>query len=153
MNDIKLEEKPVSNSESGILAAIWRKLIKDNGIVNALHLLVNRYITDTDPTKGRVKNIKRRNKSTLISNICSSEMTFKTFIDLIFNLLRASKLDIHVKVTFANGKSIHTNVAITNDMISKNDAEIQEFEKIQAEIERSKDESKDVKSGQDKGSD
>lgn len=140
MSDIKLEEKPVSNSESGILAAIWRKLIKDNGLMNALHLLVNRYISETDPTHGRVKNIKRRNKSTLIGNICSSEMTFKTFIDLIFNLLKAVKLDLHIRVTFSSGKAIETHVTITNDMVSKNTAEIQEFEKIEKEIERIKNE-------------
>lgn len=136
MGDIKLEDKPISNSESGILAATWRKLIIENELKPALDHLVNRYVSESDPTHGRVKNIKRRNRSTLISNICASDMTFKTFIDLIFNLLRGVKLDIHIKVTFVNGKSIETNVSVTNDMVSKNDAEIREFEKIEEEIKR-----------------
>lgn len=118
MADYKLD-KPVSKNESGILAKLWRKILIDNNFLPALDLLVKRYIERNDILAGRVTNFKKKNKSTITTNITAPEMTFKTFLDLVFNLLRAKRLDISIKVTFHSGKETVHSVSITNDEVDK----------------------------------
>lgn len=100
-------DKPVSSNEPGVLARLWRKIITENNLTHNLNMLINRYLENSSINQ-RVKNLKRKNRSTLIDNITASEMSIKTFLYLIFRLLRAKKLDISIKVTFPNGReSIH----------------------------------------------
>lgn len=107
MPDIKFNN-PISKNESGVLSALWRNVLKENGFMPALDLLVQRYIDRGNRAKEN-KNIKLKNKSTLINNITSSEMTFKTFLDLLFNFLCVKKISISIKLTYHNGnESVHT---------------------------------------------
>lgn len=107
MSDIKFN-KPISKNESGVLAALWRAVLRDNGFIPALDLLVQRYV-DRGNKASEQSSVKLKNKSTLISNITAGEMTFKTFLDLIFNFLHVRKITFTVKLTFANGnETLHT---------------------------------------------
>lgn len=100
-------DKPVSSNEPGVLARLWRKIITENNLKHNLNMLIDRYL-ETTAINQRVKNLKRKNRSTLIDNITASEMSIKTFLYLIFRVLRAKKLEISIKVTFPNDKeSIH----------------------------------------------
>lgn len=118
--DYKLD-KPVSNNESGVLAKLWRKIITENNYLPALDLLVRRYMEENDIAAGRIKNVKRKTKTTVVSNITATEMTFKTFLDLVFNLLKAKRLDISIKVTLHSGKESIHSISIQNVDISKVD--------------------------------
>lgn len=99
---------PPSRKVSGVLVVLWRKILLENRLNRALTPLIARYLNDTN----RVGNSKRKNKATLKANIFATDMTFKTFIDLVFNLLKATRLDISIKVTFVNGKSSTHSVSI-----------------------------------------
>lgn len=118
MSDYKLD-KPVSSNESGVLAKLWRKILKENNFMPALDLLVKRYLDTNDILKGRNKNHKNKTRSTIIANIAATEMTFKTFLDLVFNLLRAKRLDISIKVTMQSGKTSTHSISLTNDDMAK----------------------------------
>lgn len=107
MSDIKFN-KPVSKNESGVLSAIWRNILKENNLIPALDLLVQRYVDRGNRAK-ELKDIKLKNKSTLTANITAPEMTFKTFLDLLFNFLHVKKITFSVKLTFQNGsETVHT---------------------------------------------
>lgn len=119
----KLSE-PTSKTESGVLAKLWRSILRENGYAPALGPLVERYLTSQEEMTKRIPSLKKKNKSTLVSNITSTEMTIKTFLDLVFNLLRVRKLDISVKLTFHNGKeTVHSVSVKYGTMVTHRDIE------------------------------
>lgn len=112
--DIKLDSN-IAATEGGILAALWRKILKDSGFYNMLGMMVSRYVSDTDSMADKVKASRRKTKSTLISNICSSDMTWKVLLDLIFNFLHVKKITISIKLLHQNGiETVHSVVAENN---------------------------------------
>lgn len=107
MSDIKFN-KPISKNESGVLAALWRNIIKTNNLTHALDYLVLKYVSRS-ANKSSGENIRLKNKSTLLANITSPEMSIKVFFDLLFNYLCVKKVSFTVKLTFVNGdESVHT---------------------------------------------
>lgn len=119
----KLSE-PTSKTESGVLAKLWRSILRDNGYIPALGPLVDRYLQSQEEMTKRIPSLKKKNKSTLVTNITSAEMTVKTFLDLIFNLLRVKRLDISIKLTFHNGKeTIHSTSVKYGTMVTHRDIE------------------------------
>ena len=99
--------EPTSNTGSGVLAKLWRKILIDNGYIAALGNLTDRYQKDQEQAGLTTPSLKKKNKSTIIANVTAKEMTMKTFVDLIFRFLRARSLTISVKVTFHNGKDYY----------------------------------------------
>lgn len=111
MSDINFN-KPPNKNESGVLAYLWRKILLENNLMPSLGMLISRYIKEQDITAGRVSNLKKKNKTTLVNNIGAQEMTFKTFLDLIFNFLKVRRLDISIKLTYHNDKTSEHSVSI-----------------------------------------
>lgn len=120
--------KPPNKNESGVLAALWRKILIENNFMPALGMLVSRYLKDQEAKEGRVKNLRKKNRSTVVNNIAATEMTFKTFLDLIFNLLKVKRCDISIKLTYHNGNTSTHSVSV--DSVSSDeqvdDAELSE---------------------------
>lgn len=109
MADIKLDTKPVNKDHTGVLASLWRKVILENKLSTYLGIMVNNYLSKSKALDSKSDAIKRKNKTTLVENITASKMTFKTFVDLLFNVVGCIKLDISIKVYFKGGKtSVHT---------------------------------------------
>lgn len=116
-----LFKDPVSNKDSGVLAKLWRKVVLESKLENSLNYLADRYVKRSEPMSSRVATVKRRTKSTVMKNITDGDMTIKTFLDLVFNLLGAKKLTISIKITYPNGtESVHS-VPISNDELSEKD--------------------------------
>lgn len=121
---------PPSTNESGILTRLWRKIIKDNNLTSYLPMLVDQYVNEThmlddqDTNKAKdpaTKALKRKSKSTMINNITANEMTFKTFMDLVFNLLKVKRITLSVKITFNNGDENVHSVVIDNNKGKKDE--------------------------------
>lgn len=92
----------VTTDENGLLALLWRRVVKGGGFSNSLNTLVDVYLNKYDSTNANnpaYENRKRKTKSTMIGNITATGMTFKTFLDLVMNLLRAKKVKISVEIT------------------------------------------------------
>ncbi len=124
MAEIKITQ-PISKKETGVLAGLWRNILRDNNYLPALDYLVNRYVARTDKMEGRVLNMKRKTKSSIIKNITDPEMSFKTFIDLLFNFLSVKRIDISIKLTFPNGNETLHNIAVDNSSIEGDNVEKQ----------------------------
>jgi hypothetical protein len=111
---------PTNQSEGGVLASLWRNILEENKYIHILDVLVNRYLRKSADISLRSKNIKRQSKSTLINNITAPEMTIKTFMYLIFNLIGATKLTLTIKLTYANGgETLHTVEVDSGDMLEE----------------------------------
>lgn len=122
MTDINLNNE-TSNNESGVLAKLWRKIIDDKHLKDALPYFVSRYIKGYSITSGDVKSIKRKTRSTIVNNICATEMTFKTFLDLIFNFLCMKKVDITITLTAHNDETSTHTISLSGE-ITKSQSEV-----------------------------
>lgn len=105
MSDQIKVQKNVSKTESGVLAKLWGKILSETGMDNSLELLVNRYVNKSNS----IKVGKRKTKSSLIKNITATGMSWKTFLDLLFDFIGVLKVDVSVKLYYRTGDtSVHT---------------------------------------------
>lgn len=108
MSIIKFTDN-IPKTEGGVLARLWRNILRENNLLPKLDYLVLRYVRKTDLMTDRVQAVKRKHKFTLTKNLTDTEITFKTFLDLLFNLLEVKQVNFTVSLKFANGeKSVHT---------------------------------------------
>jgi len=101
----KVGELITSGGEGAILGKLWRLIIKDLGFLDHLTFFVNRYVTKTGGINNRVKNARRKTKSSIITNITDEELTWKVFLDLLYNVLNVRKFTLSIKLEHANGKN------------------------------------------------
>ena len=138
-----LFKDPVSNKDSGVLAKLWRKVILESRLENSLNFLADRYVKRSEPMSSRVVNVKRRTKSTVMKNITDSDMTIKTFLDLVFNLLGAKKLTISIKITYPNGTETIHSLPINNGDLVESDRLDEDVEDESILTKKVKDENTD----------
>jgi hypothetical protein len=126
----KVEFDDLSSKEGGVLSALWRAILKENNFIYAIDIMVNKYVRKTDILEGRSVNVKRKTRSSLINNIAAGEMTFKTFLDLLFNFLSVRKITITIMLTHANNdKSIHTIDINNNDYNLEEEVKVEDKNK------------------------
>lgn len=101
MNKEKMN--PVKNNEDGILTKLFRKVVFETGFINNLSYFINRYI----------KGGGKKNKATISKIILDGEMTWKSFIFLIFEVLKAKKMSVKITVTHVNDMVTEHEVIVT----------------------------------------
>lgn len=97
-----LEKKIVGTSPGNILAQLLRDTIKRLGLLPEIPFLVDECIeglTRKDPNT-------KRTKSSLDAEILSEDMTFKTFINVLVNILRVDEVDFVLDVKYGERSSI-----------------------------------------------
>ena len=134
---------PVSNKDSGVLANLWRKVVLESNLQHSIRHLADRYVKKTNPMSQRVSNVKKRTKSTVLKNISDPDMTIKTFLDLIFNLLGAKKLTISIKITYPNGTETIHSLPINNGDLVESDLLDEDVEDESILTKKVKDENTD----------
>ena len=100
MNNIDIS-KPPSMKEGGLLAKIWRDIVDKNYLIHKFDHIITEYVSENN---SKANMIRRKNKHSLITNVCSPEMTWKVFLENI-KLARFKSMEITVKVTDQNGHS------------------------------------------------
>jgi len=86
--------KKPSNLEDGMLTKLFRKILFDTGIVNNIGTYINSY----------VRSGGKKSKSQINKIILDEGMSWKSFIFLIFDVLRITKLDIKIKLHHESGE-------------------------------------------------
>jgi len=115
MADSNQNFEDLKNTAGGALAKLWRNILRDNNLYPSMGYLVSRYTSKN--TTVNSKNSIRKTKASLLSNIRSGEMTWKTFMKLLFEFLGVRKVDITIKLTLANNmQKLHT-ITVVNDNI------------------------------------
>ncbi len=131
----RLFSKEVENSDRGILALLFRILIKEGNYLSAIPGMINNYVVKhnrksqqslaeilEENNKKEVKEVKkgrgRKRKeqldnngkvvsaSTVMNNISSGNMTIKTFCGLLKDVLCAKKIEITITMVAADNKSV-----------------------------------------------
>ena len=117
---------PVDNTEGGMLAKLFRLVLKslncDNeGVINSL---IASYIrrNNNNPDKSK----KSLSKSGLTKNIYATSMTFKMFCDLMFSYLRVKSVKIIVIVETEHGEAPGVDIKLTNNIVEEIDDEKEE---------------------------
>lgn len=101
----KILYKPVaSRVEGSALSNLWRVVIQDLNVVEAIPSMIERYSRGNKST-----SIKLKSKSTMENDIRSESMSFKVFVYLLKHILKVKKMTFSVTLEFANGdKSVHS---------------------------------------------
>jgi len=101
----KIDSNVSNSKENSILGKLFHRILMELNLINKIEFLINRYIKNANDKDIKIQ--KRKTRSSLINNITANEITWKTFIDLTFNLLRVRKLKVMITLTH------------TEDMIKK----------------------------------
>lgn len=112
-NRIKLSD--INNrTEGSVLATLWRNVLTETNMLPALDYFVDRYVNNSKGMESRVKAVKRKTKSTMMKNVTANDMTWKTFLDLMFNFLKVKRIIISIKLTHAGGNETIHSVTVNN---------------------------------------
>ncbi len=112
---VTLLEGSVTNKSLGaILAKLFRKILKESNILYITETLIDQYEKNSDKDKNQIQ-----------AQVCSEDMTWKSFCDLTLNLLQVKSFSITItlvhKVKDANGENkvtVHTVDAKPNNSLS-----------------------------------
>lgn len=112
-NRIKLTD--INNrTEGSVLATLWRNVLTETNMLPALDYFVDRYVNNSKGMESRVKAVKRKTKSTMMKNVTANDMTWKTFLDLMFNFLKVKRIVISIKLTHPGGNESVHSVTVNN---------------------------------------
>jgi len=81
--------KDIENTENGVLANLFRKIILDTSIVFSINTLINSYV---------VRNKKGRVKSSIVGLVLAGSMSWNSFCFLIHKILRIRKMIITIEL-------------------------------------------------------
>ena len=123
---VTLLEGSVTNKSLGaILAKLFRKILKESNILYITETLIDQYEKNSDKDKNQIQ-----------AQVCSEDMTWKSFCDLTLNLLQVKSFSITItlvhKVKDANGENkvtVHTVDAKPNNSLSNEATESTEVTK------------------------
>ncbi|MEA2047774.1 MAG: hypothetical protein U9O64_04925, partial [Campylobacterota bacterium] len=94
-----LRQTPTSKKEGSKLASLWRNVVNDLNVVNAIGSLVLRHEKDSRARK----TTAFKEKTTLQNDIVSNDMTFKVLIYLIDKLIKPKNITLTLTLTHENG--------------------------------------------------
>lgn len=123
-NNSDYEVEDTAASEGGILAELWRVILKDTGKVSIVPLLVeNAHRRQLKKNSEMPDVVKVQSKSQMLTNAKSKSMSFKVFISLLSTLLCIKKIRITLELVHADGKSTIHQVERKLSEISDEDIE------------------------------
>ena len=101
----------VKDSRSGgVLAGLLRQIINDMGLVDKLPGILSRYADRVKYNSDKLINL-----STVKKDIFSDNITFKSFIYIIKEVLLPVSFKITISIKWRNGKTTHHSREITNN--------------------------------------
>ena len=106
----KIITTPVKSKDSGgILSKLFRKIMTETGLVNAVDSLVELYLKDSE-AQSKSSGLTPKKRSQIQTAIKEEDMTWKNFIDLVINLVRVKKIVITIDL-------YHTETRVTTHKV------------------------------------
>jgi len=99
----KITDKSSNNKENSVLAKLLHKMLIELNLIKSITYLVDRYVRINKYDKTNVDRTITR--STMFNNITADEITWKTFIYILFNLLNIKELVLSIQITRKNNDS------------------------------------------------
>jgi len=114
--------RETSSDEHGILKKLFNKIVFENNLEDKLAFLISAY-------ERRKDRSKKKTKSVIVNEITSDRISFKNFIFLVFEILRAKKLKICVEVEFSNKTTKHCLTVLPESIDKKDEDDDKESNK------------------------
>lgn len=108
--------RETSGDEHGILKKLLNKIIFENNLENKLAFLISKYDRRRDASK-------KKSKTVIVNELTSNRISFKNFVFLVFEILRAKKMTIKVELEFSNKTTEHEIVVYPESMNNKDEDE------------------------------
>ena len=93
-----------------IMSTLWKKILEDLNLKNKLSILIDIYIHK----KFKDIKVKKKNRNSIMNDIMSENMTLKTFLMLLFAVLRVKKVIITVTLTHVDNNETSHSITIKN---------------------------------------
>lgn len=100
-----------ANTEHGVLTKLWLIILRDRGYLNIMRQLITRYVDSTNLTSSVTA---KKTKASITADVTAPEMTWKKFLNLLFNVLRVKKLVITVKIVGEDDTESYHSVTVPN---------------------------------------
>ena len=113
---------PTANTPHGILAKLWRTIVIDTGNLRNLSTNISNYRNQRVGQLANSKTIENRTDSQLRSEVNKTELTWNSFIFLVFKILNARRITITISITHANGKTSDTSITTFDNASAQDDA-------------------------------
>ena len=100
----KMFGKNPNKTEGSILTNIWRGLLKELDLVSVskIYRLIDVYMTRHKANDKGSISIRSKNRTSITNDMSADAITWKTFLNLIFNVLRVKKMDITITIHHEN---------------------------------------------------
>ena len=108
--------KETSGDEHGILKKLLNNIIFENNLEDKLAFLISRYDRRRDASK-------KKSKTVIVNELTSNRISFKNFVFLVFEILRAKKMTIKVELEFSNKTTEHHIVIQPESMNNGDDSD------------------------------
>ena len=93
--------KDTDNTTNGVLAKLWKKIVLENNLQDKLIYFIGKYDRRTDLSKKKTKGVVIKHALT------DKAMTWKTFLFLLFEVLRVKKIKLTIELDWGKRKTVH----------------------------------------------
>lgn len=94
-----LSTKIVSRDTNSLLARLFRKIMMETGFINSADSLLETFVRNS-----KLGNAKGKEKTAASTQISTELMSWKVFVDNIFNYLQVESATIVIKLNHGKGK-------------------------------------------------
>ena len=100
-----------ANTEHGVLTKLWLIILRDKGYLNIMRQLITRYVNNTNLTSNITA---KKTKASITADVTAPEMTWKKFLNLLFNVLQVKKLVITIKIVGEDDTESYHSITVPN---------------------------------------
>jgi len=114
-----LKRDSISTEEGAVLTNLWRRVLRGRNMIPYRKQIITSYVSN----KGNLAfgEKKPKKKSTIENNFFSESMSWRVFLDLMFNVLRVKKIRIRFDLKHSdNSESSHFISATPNTYAKEN---------------------------------
>lgn len=108
-----LFKKPVMKQEAGVLARLWRNILRDDKLESNVERLIDKMLAENSKTTSAA--LRKMTRSSIRNKVTTDKMSMKTFILLVFRMLRAKQLDITITIDYGFGRKGVHSIALGNN--------------------------------------
>lgn len=119
MSDIvkTLNKRITSTKENSVLARLWRKILMETGIAYKVPFLLNNYTRKSDEKRSNAN--KRKTRSSLKGDLIAEELTWKSFSNLVFNLLSVKSIKVTIDLTHVNNSVTTHSITVDKEVVNE----------------------------------
>jgi len=116
--------KESASNEHGMLARLWRKIIFENNLEKNLLYFIDRYSRRLDVSK-------KKSKGVVVKVALDKQISFKSFLFLLFEVLRIKKVRLCVELDWGKRTTKHCINILPETLNATDEDVLEENEELQ----------------------